>query len=35
MNTIVNPQQARLFDPFEPVLTEQTRHAQVSGAPAA
>ncbi len=25
MHTIVHPQQARLFDPFEPVLTEKTR----------
>ena len=25
MHTIVHPQQARLFDPFDPVLTEKTR----------
>ena len=33
MYTIVNPQQARLFDPFEPVLTEKTRKRLLDGWP--
>ena len=33
MYTIVNPQQARLFDPFDPVLTERTRKRLLDGWP--
>jgi hypothetical protein len=33
MYTIVNPQQARLFDPFAPVLTEKTRKRLLDGWP--
>jgi len=33
MYTIVNPQQARLFDPFDPVLTEKTRKRLLDGWP--
>jgi hypothetical protein len=33
MYTIVNPRQARLFDPFEPVLTEKTRKRLLDGWP--
>ena len=33
MYQIVNPQQARLFDPFDPVLTEKTRTRLLDGWP--
>jgi len=33
MYQIVNPQQARLFDPFDPVLTEKTRKRLLDGWP--
>jgi len=31
MQTIVNPQQTRLFDPFDSVLTERTRKRLLDG----
>ena len=31
MRNIVNPQQARLFDPFDSVLTEKTRKRLLDG----
>ena len=33
MYQIINPQQARLFDPFDPVLTERTRKRLLDGWP--
>ena len=33
MYQIVNPQHARLFDPFDPVLTEKTRKRLLDGWP--
>ena len=33
MHTIVNPQQTRLFDPFDSVLTEKTRKRLLEGWP--
>jgi len=33
MYQIVHPQQARLFDPFDPVLTERTRKRLLDGWP--
>lgn len=35
MHTIVNPQQTRLFDPFDSVLTEKTRKRLLNGWPGA
>ena len=31
MHKIVNPQQTRLFDPFDSVLTEKTRKSLLNG----
>jgi len=31
MHNIVNPQQTRLFDPFDRVLTEKTRQRLLNG----
>ncbi len=33
MHNIVNPQQTRLFDPFDRVLTEKTRKRLLNGWP--
>ena len=33
MHKIVNPQQTRLFDPFDSVLTEKTRSRLLNGWP--